>query len=239
MFIFAHRGASFEAPENTLAAFQRALDAHADGIEIDIMQVGDEIYVFHDRYLRRLAAQPGRFQDLTAEQIERLRVFNQQPIPTLLQTLEFIAGKCVLNVELKGEISPELLSRALQRAQAEFGFQPEQLLVSSFNHHWLKTLQRHRPEIRYGALNAGCLLDYAHFAADLNAYSVHIDVDFITEAFVKDAHQRGLVVYVYTVDEPEDILELQKMGVDGIFSNHPQHARNVLYGHTSASPFYS
>lgn len=239
MFIFAHRGASFEAPENTLAAFQRALDAHADGIEIDVMQVGDEIYVFHDRYLRRLTAQPGRFQDLTAEQIERLRVFNQQPIPTLLQTLEFIAGKCVLNVELKGEISPLLLSQTLLRAQQDFGFQPEQLLVSSFNHHWLKALQQHRPEIRYGALNAGCLLDYARFAAELEAYSVHIDVDFITAAFVNDAHQRGLVVYVYTVDEPEDILELQRMGVDGIFSNHPQHARNVLDGFTTASPFFS
>lgn len=238
MLILAHRGASFEAPENTLAAFQRALDAHADGIEIDIMQVGDEIYVFHDRYLRRLAAQPGRFQDLTNEQIGKLRVFNQQPVPTLEEALAFIAGRCLLNIELKSKVDSTRLSRALNRAQSELGFQPEQLLVSSFNHHWLRNLQPQQPNIRYGALLAGCLLDYAACASELGAYSVHLDVDFIDQAFVDDAHSRGLQVYVYTVDEPEDILGLQAMGVDGIFANHPQHARQVIDGLTTQSPFY-
>ena len=64
-------------------------------------------------------------------------------------------------------------------------------------------------------------LDYAKFAEQLNAYSVHLDVDFISVNFVKDAHQRGLKVFVYTVDELEDIKAMKALGVDGIFSNFP------------------
>lgn len=237
MLIIAHRGASAEAPENTIAAFKRALDTHADGIEIDIMQVADEIYVFHDRYLRRLAAQPGRFTDLSPAQIKQIRIFNQQPVPTLKEVIQLLRGRCMLNIELKGEVNPSLLLAHIHSAINDHQFQPQQLLVSSFNHQWLATLKRQEPSLLIGALTAGSPLALSRFAEELQAFSVHIDVDFITPAFVADAHQRGLQVYVYTVDEPEDILWLNSIGVDGIFTNHPQHSMNVLAGLTAASPY--
>lgn len=230
MLILAHRGASFEAPENTLTAFGRALDAGADGIELDVYPLQDEWIVFHDRYLARLTAHPGRLQDLTLEQVRKLKVFGQQPVPTLTEALEFIAGRCLVNVELKGADIKRGLTRHLRHAVKQSQFEPEQLVVSSFNHHWLRQLKEDHPQQRIGALTTSCPLDYAAFAAQLNAWSVHIDVDFVTAEFVNDAHQRGLQVFVFTVDEPEDMRELHALGVDGIFTNHPLAARNVIAG---------
>lgn len=232
MQIIAHRGASFEAPENTLSAFGKALDAGADGIELDIYPLQDEWIVFHDRYLSRLTAHPGRLQDLTLAQVRKLKVFGQQAIPTLDEALAFIAGRCWVNIELKGGDITRGLTRHLKHAVETANFKNEQLLVSSFNHHWLKQLKEDHPEQLIGALTTSCPLDYAGFARQLNAYSVHIDVDFVNAEFVADAHQRGLQVYVFTVDEPRDMEELADMGVDGIFTNHPATARNVLAGRT-------
>ncbi|EKE84535.1 glycerophosphodiester phosphodiesterase [Idiomarina xiamenensis] len=230
MKIIAHRGASFEAPENTLAAFGRALDAGADGIELDVYAIEDELIVFHDRYLERLTATPGRLCDLTLAQVRQLKIFGQQRIPTLNEALAFIAGRCLVNIELKGPVDIQRMRSCLDYAVQACQFAPEQLLVSSFNHHWLQQLKRQQPTQVIGALTTCCPLDYCVFAERLNAWSVHIDVDFVTPELVADGHQRGLQVYVFTVDEAHDIEDLYRMGVDGIFTNHPAHARNVLAG---------
>lgn len=237
MLVIAHRGASAEAPENTVIAFKRALDTHADAIEIDVIQVENEIYVFHDRYLRRLAAQPGRFKDLNKAQVAALRIFSQHPVPTLTETIALIRGRCLLNIELKGEVDIELLASHINSAQQEHSFSSETILVSSFNHHWLKALKELLPDLRIGALTAGCPIGLASFAKELHAWSVHIDIGFVNKAFVEDAHLRGLKVFVYTVDEPEDITFMRELGVDGIFTNHPQHTRNVILGNTNRSPY--
>ncbi|RUO53641.1 glycerophosphodiester phosphodiesterase [Pseudidiomarina homiensis] len=230
MLVLAHRGASFEAPENTLTAFGRALDAGVDGIELDVYPLQDEWIVFHDRYLARLTAHPGRLQDLTLEQVRKLKVFGQQPVPTLTEALEFVAGRCMVNIELKGADITRGLTRHLRHAVKHSNFDSEQIVVSSFNHHWLRQLKEDHPEQRIGALTTSCPLDYAAFASQLNAWSVHIDVDFVNPEFVQDAHHRGLRVFVFTVDEPEDMKDLHTMGVDGIFTNHPVAARNVIAG---------
>lgn len=230
MLIIAHRGASAELPENTLPALIRALEHKADGIEIDVCYVDGEVFVFHDRYLERLTATPGRLLDLSQAQIRALKIFGQHPLPTLKEVLELINGRCLLNIELKGQVPLDVLQRELDYARQQCHFDEQSLIVSSFNHHWLAALKQRCPWVRIGALNASCMLDYAAFATQLNAYSVHTCVDFVDPGLINDAHERGLPVYVYTVDEAHDIIELQKMGVDGIFTNHPQHARNVLNG---------
>lgn len=230
MLIFAHRGASAVAPENTLAAFDKALEAQADAIELDISQVDGEVYVFHDRYLDRLTAKPGRFQDLSSAQVQTLAVFGQHQVPTLKQALHRIAGRCMLNIEIKAPVEQEKLSELLNYALWQCGFTEQQLLISSFNHHWLKDIKAARPQTRIGALTATNNLDYAAYATQLGAYSAHIDINVIDQAFVHDAHQRGLAVFVYTVDEAQDITWLKKLGVDGIFTNHPLLAKTILAG---------
>ncbi|TDP37545.1 glycerophosphoryl diester phosphodiesterase [Idiomarina aquatica] len=230
MKIWAHRGASAEAPENTLAAFSRAMDAKVHGIELDVYAIDGERFVFHDRYLQRLTATHGRLKDLTQQQIRRLKVFGQQPIPTLREALQHIDGYCCVNIELKGDVpSPELISD-IDWALANTQFELPQILVSSFNHHWLQRLTHRRPDIAIGALTTCCPLDYCAFASRLNAVAAHVDVDFITQELVDDAHRRDLQIYVFTVDEQHDIEELHAMGVDGIFTNNPVFVDNILKG---------
>jgi len=77
-------------------------------------------------------------------------------------------------------------------------------------------------------------LSYCYFAEELKAFSAHFAVDFVTPELVADGHRRGLQVYVYTVDGQHDIEELHAMGVDGIFTNHPSYAQNVVAGLTTA-----
>ncbi|MCH2454861.1 MAG: glycerophosphodiester phosphodiesterase [Idiomarina sp.] len=234
MILWAHRGASYEAPENTLAAFTRAMDSGVYGIELDVYGIDGERFVFHDRYLERLTATPGRLKDLSAEQIKHLKIFGQQPIPTLRDALKHINGHCHVNIELKGDIPTRELLKDVDFALTNTSFSQEQLLFSSFNHHWLQRLKKRRPDALIGALSASCPLTYCQFAEDLNAYSAHFAVDFVTKELVEDGHERGLQVYVYTVDERHDIEELHEMGVDGIFTNHPSFAQNVIAGLTTA-----
>lgn len=233
MLIFAHRGASSVAAENTLAAFELALVAKADAIELDLHQVDQQLYVFHDRRLQRLTGVAGLFAEQTQAQIQTLSVLGEQPIPTLEQALACIAGRCLVNIELKTQVDYSLLFPLLQTATTQWGFTEQSLLFSSFNHHWLAALKQARPASRLGVLTASCPLDYAACASQLNACAIHIDIEVVNLNFVQDAHQRGLAVYVYTVDDADDMRWLKKMGVNGIFTNHPQFARQVLSSTTS------
>lgn len=128
MILWAHRGASYEAPENTLAAFSRAMDSGVHGIELDVYAIDGERFVFHDRYLERLTATPGRLKDLTAEQIKHLKVFGQQSIPTLREALAHINGHCHVNIELKGDMPTKELLLDIDYALKNTNFKPEQLL---------------------------------------------------------------------------------------------------------------
>lgn len=232
MLIFAHRGASAKAPENTLLAFELALAAQADGIELDIYEVSGEFYVFHDRLLKRLTGKLGVFTRQKPAQIKQLKVFNQAPIPTLWQALELIRGRCLVNVEIKNKINSERLLALLNNAQVLLNFKAEQFIISSFNHSILQTFQQaayaQAKNYAVGALTASSPVSYAQFATELGAQSVHIDIDVITEQFVQDAHARQLKVLVYTVDYKDDMDWLKKIGVDGIFTNDPEYARTIL-----------
>jgi glycerophosphoryl diester phosphodiesterase len=225
MLVFGHRGASGYAPENTLTAIQIALDMDVDGIEVDVFEVEGELVVIHDRWLQRTTSGEGHIQKQSFEYIRSLDAGDGQQIPTLEEVISTVKGQCTLNIELKGIFTLEPLFLLLNKAQAHYNFDVEQLLISSFNHRLLSIIHQLQPQYRIGALTASYPLEYAKFATQLNAYSVHISVDFVSEHFVDDAHNCGLKVFVYTVDEESDIDEMKAYGVDGIFSNYPTKAK--------------
>jgi glycerophosphoryl diester phosphodiesterase len=225
MQIIAHRGASGEFPENTLLAIEHAIQQGADAVEIDVFAVQGELIVIHDHHLSRTTNGTGSIYQFSLQQLMQLDAGRGEPIPTLWQVLQQVQNKLWLNIELKGENTVEPLLGLLQRAEQELGFDCQQLLISSFNHHLLLALQHQRPELKLGALTASLPIDYARFAAKLGAYSVNGDVSFINQAFVDDAKKRGLKVYVYTVDHSDDIARMAQYGVDGIFTNFPARSR--------------
>jgi len=231
MQVIAHRGASGHEPENTLRAIKHALNTGVDGIEIDLHEVEGEIVVIHDRWLHRTTSGKGQISDHKFEYLRTLDAGKGEKIPTLNEVFELIAGQCFLNLELKGIHNLALFYQLLNNAETQYGFNSQQLLISSYNHRLLHTIHQQKPQYPLGALTACYPLDYALFAERLHAYSVHLNVDFISKDFVKDAHARGLKVFVYTVDELADIDTMKFLGVDGIFSNYPTESKNYIAHH--------
>lgn len=232
MLIFAHRGASGYAPENTLAAMATALAQGVKAIELDVHNVEGELVVFHDRRLESKSSGTGIIHLLSRHALSGINV-KGEPIPTLWQVLELVAGRCLVNIELKGINTVAPLLELYPKALTQLGFSQEQLLISSFNHPYLQQVKAALPNARIAPLLASIPLDGAAIVSQLNAYSLHLDVSFINQALVEDAHQRGAKVYVYTVDHADDIHALQHMGVDGVFSNYPDRAMLAL---TQVSP---
>ncbi|MGN5001327.1 glycerophosphodiester phosphodiesterase [Aeromonas dhakensis] len=221
MQIIAHRGASGLAPENTLKAIRLALTLGAEAIEIDVQQADGELWVFHDRRLERCTDGRGVLMAQSRTYLESLNAGEGERIPTLWQVMEAIAGQAELHIELKGAQTADEVARLTLRAEAELGFTTAQWVVSSFHHPELARFAALRPEIRLGALTSTIPLTQAAFAAELGAWSLNCDVDFVDQQLVQDAHDRGLRVLVYTVDDPADQAMLAAIGVDGIFTNRP------------------
>lgn len=221
MQIIAHRGASGLAPENTLKAIRLALALGAGAIEIDVQLADGELWVFHDRRLERCTDGSGVLTAQSRAYLASLDAGEGEGIPTLWQVMEAIAGQAELHIELKGAQTADEVARLTRRAEAELGFAPTQWVVSSFHHPELARFAALRPDIRLGALTSTIPLTLAKFAAELGAWSLNCDVDFVDQALVQDAHDRGLKVLVYTVDESADQAMLAAIGVDGIFTNRP------------------
>ncbi|ARD23828.1 glycerophosphodiester phosphodiesterase [Shewanella japonica] len=227
MLIFAHRGASGYEVENTLAAMEKALQLNVQAIELDVYNVEGELYVFHDRRLENKTSGKGLVHLSRKETINKAKI-KQHSIPTFWQVMSLINGRCIVNIELKGyhtampviEMYPSLIS--------QLNFTQAQLLISSFNQPYLAQVKQHLPEARVAPILSGVPLNYAESVTQLGAYSIHVDIHFVTHEMVKDAHQRGAKIYVYTVDVPEDIQALKALGVDGIFSNFPDKAADAL-----------
>ena len=229
MQIIAHRGASGDYPENTLLAIEQAIAQGADAIEIDVFAVDGELIVIHDHHLSRTTNGSGSIYQHSLTQLQQLDAGRGQRIPTLWQVLQLLAPTTLwLNIELKGEDTVAPLLLLLYKAQHQLNVDGSRLLISSFNHHLLAELKQQQPALKLGALTASLPLDYAAFAQKLRAYSVNCDVSFINQAFVADARARGLKVYVYTVDQADDIARMAQYGVDGIFSNYPARSRQRL-----------
>ncbi|MCR3905301.1 glycerophosphodiester phosphodiesterase [Aeromonas hydrophila] len=221
MQIIAHRGASGLAPENTLKAIRLALALGAQAIEIDVQLADGELWVFHDRRLERCTDGSGVLTAQSRTYLASLDAGEGEGIPTLWQVMEAIAGQAELHIELKGAQTADEVARLTRRAEAELGFAPTQWVVSSFHHPELARFAALRPDIRLGALTSTIPLTLAKFVAELGAWSLNCDVDFVDQALVQDAHDRGLKVLVYTVDESADQAMLAAIGVDGIFTNRP------------------
>ncbi|MGB0846272.1 MAG: glycerophosphodiester phosphodiesterase [Thiolinea sp.] len=222
LLCIGHRGAMGHAPENTLASITKALELGAPWIEVDIYYVDGNLLVFHDDRLEKKTNGKGYIQDQSFEYLRSLNVKkSDQCIPTLEEVCQVIAGRAGLNVELKGVGTAKPVSDLLNKLIAN-GWSQEQFLVSSFNHRELQVLKQINPGIRIGVLHCCLPADDAKSAADLGAYSVNPSLEFIDKRYVDDAHRRGLKVYVYTVNHPEDIARMRELGVDGVFTNYPE-----------------
>lgn len=221
LLCIGHRGAMGHAPENTLASIRKALELGAPCVEIDVYHVDGQLVVFHDRRLERTTNGTGYLLEQTFTGLRSLDAGNGEKIPTLKEVFEAVRLKAGVNIELKGPGTAKPVVKFLSGMRA-VGWNDDLILISSFDHRELARVRRMDPRIKLGAMMVGLPVDDAAFAASLGAYSVHLSLEFIDRKFVDDAHSRGLRVFVFTVNHPEDIKKMRELDVDGVFTNYPE-----------------
>jgi glycerophosphoryl diester phosphodiesterase len=209
------------APENTLASVRKALELGAPCVEVDVFYVDDHLVVFHDERLERTTNGIGYICDQKFDFLRTLDAGKGERIPTLTEVVETIDRGAGLNIELKGPgaARPVVESIALFRKR---GWHDDLFLVSSFNRRELEEVRRCDSRIKIGVLISGLPVGDAAFASALGAYSVHPSARFVSRRFVDDAHSRDLRVFTFTVDHPDDIRKMKRIGVDGVFTNFPE-----------------
>jgi len=215
-WVIAHRGASAEEKENTLPAFERAIELGADYVEFDVQASSDGgLVVFHDLRLDRLTEARG---PLRARPLAELRELG---IPTLEEVLELTAGRIGVMAELK---SPWLYRRHDVVART-VGLLPAKGVVVSFSRRAIVEARRLRPALR--------TVQHVGFgtsirAAGAFAYAAGFDDSRVTSRGIARAHALGLKAFVYTVNEPSRLLALRAIGADGVFTDRPGLARETL-----------
>jgi glycerophosphoryl diester phosphodiesterase len=222
LICFAHRGASGYEPENTLLAIEKAVVMGADWIEIDVHAVDDELIVIHDDRLERTTNGTGYISEHPLAHLRSLDAGKGQRIPLLREAIDLVDRRAGINIELKGFGTAAPTVELIRHYIRERGWQYDEFIVSSFNHHELAAVKMVDPSVRVGALVVGVPLGYTRFAREMNAYSVHCSIAFIDDSFVRDGHGRGLKMFAFTVNTGEDLTRVTATGVDGVFTNFPE-----------------
>lgn len=233
--IWAHRGASKAAPENTLPAFQAAATLGADGVELDVQRTRDgQLVVCHDETIDRTSNGSGNLADYTLSELKGLDFsaghpeFTNVPIPTLAEVLDILGPTGVMiNIELKNSVVPypDMEWQVLELVHAA-GWD-ERVFYSSFNHRSMHMLAE--ADYPVGLLYDAVLWRAAKYAAELGASALHPSgrVVRVNPGSVRAAHKRGLSVNVWTIDKPAHIQTLLDLEVDAIITNVPDVALGV------------
>lgn len=236
--VIAHRGASAEAPENTLAAFQLAIEQGADGIELDVHMTKDgELVVIHDETLERTTTGKGCIVAHTYQQISSYDAGSwfsdrhaKERVPRLVDVLELLKGKnLLLNIELKtGYVQYPGIEEKLIELLAEYNSQD--VIVSSFNHYSLRSLKKIAPHIPIGLLYMEGLVEPWLYAQRLGAHSLHPLYLNIMPELVIGCKQADIKLFPWTVDDTGVMQQIHNAGVDGIITNKPLTCRKVVGG---------
>jgi glycerophosphoryl diester phosphodiesterase len=221
--IFAHRGASASAPENTLAAFRLALSQPADGIELDVHLSADGIVVvIHDQNLNRTTNGVGLVHRTRLEELRRLDAGQGEAIPTLDEVLALVGDQVLLNVELKGFAQPgERLAAETIACVRSHGLS-HSVLYSSFDVRHLLRIRQLEPDVALGLLldrGWSGWLARTLFEPLIRPWSLHPHYTAVDDRFLARARRSNRPVIAYTVNRPEDLHQLFSLGIDGIFTD--------------------
>ena len=238
--MIAHRGASLLAPENTMAAFNLAVEVGAHAIELDAKLSKDgEVVVVHDSILDRTTDGTGTVRSHTAMEIKALDAgshfgesFSGERIPVLAEVFDSLAGKILINVELTNYAAPfDRLPEKVISLIVNSGIEND-VLISSFNPVALIRSKRIAPDIPIGLLVKGStrLLINRIMRSWITYDCYHPAWEHVSQDLIDQERRMGNRIYVWTLNSPEVMIDLVKAGVNGVITDNPTLACSVLNG---------
>ena len=237
--IFAHRGFSGIAPENTMAAFERAVAIKADGIETDVHLSKDgKVVICHDETIDRTTSGSGLIQDYTFEQLQAFDAgskfapeFSRERIPALEDLLKLVRQTdLLLNIELKTDkiAYPQIEAKVVALLK-DYDL-VERAMISSFNFRSIAKVKELMPELPTAALmkNPNTISDFWERMLELKVAAVHPEHKYLDHDFIDAAHKRGILVNTWTPNQTEELRRLLELQPDGVITNFPDIARQIL-----------
>lgn len=228
--IFAHRGASGYAPENTLEAFRLAMEQGADGMELDVHLTKDgEVVVIHDETLDRTSNGHGNVRDYTLEELKKFSFHNHMEkyqgvqIPTLKEALNLVKNSRIkVNIELKtGIYWYEGIEEKTMDIVKTMGME-DRVIYSSFNHYSIQKVLEQNSDAETAYLFSDVPLNMEKYAKDTGVKGLHPAVYHLKMAdFLETYMKSGLKVRVWTVNNKEDMKMFMDAGVDAVITNYP------------------
>lgn len=224
--IIAHRGFSGQYPENTLLAFAKAIETGAEMIELDVRLTADEqIVVIHDLDLGRTTDGTGPVDSYTLEELRRFNAAKLQPdlpfqpVPKLEEVLALTQNKVQVNIELKEVVRHRRLPVLVAQELGRWG-NPDQFLFSAFEHEAIRQLRKSYPQYK-GAILYNREEDPIGKARAVDAQALHPAFGSIDEQGIVKAHQAGLIVNAWTINDKETMKLFLNWQADGIITDHP------------------
>ncbi|MDN5303936.1 MAG: glycerophosphoryl diester phosphodiesterase [Fusobacteriaceae bacterium] len=238
MKIFAHRGASGNAPQNTISAIKLALEEKSDGIEIDVQLTKDnKVVVFHDWDINKITNLQGEIGEYTLKELKQLDVglcfsdkFKNERIPTLDEVLDIVPKDIILNIELKLKAynTAPLVEKTAEILKKRNRY--ENILISSFNHKNLEKFNTILPEIKIALLYSANIINPIHYLNNfsMDIYSFNLDSNYINKEIINTLHKQNKKIFIWTVDNIKDAKLFMEMNVDGIMTNYPSLIKKTL-----------
>lgn len=235
--IFAHRGASGYAPENTISAFKKAIDLKADGIELDVHLSKDgKLVVMHDENLKRTTNKTGLISDYTLSELKQFDAgswfsseFQGEKIPTLEEVFDLICPTdLIINIEIKSgyRIYPNIEQKVLKCIK-DFNMK-NRCIISSFDHYSLVRVKELEPNIKTGLLYGESLYEPWEYAKSVSVNALHPDYNTFDKDFIKEAFKHKFEINPYTVNNDDAIKFLASNMITGIITNYPDKARKIV-----------
>lgn len=231
--ITSHRGSSYNAPENTIPALEKAIYEMADYAEIDVRQTKDGVLVLlHDAKLKRTAGVNRYIWDLTYDELQNLDVgawfgteFKGTKIPTLEEVFVYCKNKIRLNIEIKESKYNQEIEKKVVELIEQYGYE-YQCMITGLTYKTLKTIKEYNPNLKTGYIMSVAWGNF--YQVDfIDFYSMRSD--FITEKTIKKAHNIGKEIHAWTVNSKVELERMKKIGIDGVITDKPVLAREVLY----------
>jgi len=237
--VIAHRGDSVHAPENTLSALRKAIELKAEIAEIDVQETQEGVItVLHDNDLMRVAGVNKGLWQMTYDEARRLDIggwfsteFKGEKIPTLEEVIDLAHGKIKMIIELKYNGHDRCLPERTVEIIRKKGFE-DQCVISSLNYKGLQKVKELDGRLKTIYILFGELGDVAKLDAD----GFGLQAAQVTPDFVRGVHERGKLVYVWTVDDPKEMEDFIEMGVDYIYTNDPAELIRLLERRAARTP---